>query len=348
MTRTKPLTIGIASILLMVPVWEGGCSNGGLGGTYQAIEAGTDNADAELAPSGDAGPGDGGVCGDNVCQTNETCISCPNDCGKCPACGGAPSCSSGLALPSQPEALSNDELSAPISQSDAGAPDPTGCDDAQLRMRIASISVGHQGKNVWLPTGTISGSPQSYYCIVQASDGAVVSSSPDAGSNGTVEVAITKPTALIPDFGSADFAPSDSIFWGQSAPELTQNNLTVTYSCFQQAQPGSNSWSAVLSAAAGAAGGLANAGPYGWAFGIGSVALQTVAAAISAAQQQGDWHMFDVTQTIDQSWMLDLANGREWSFTESAGDQAFGYPWSLTVTVESWGCANPRPGGSSN
>ena len=66
----------------------------------------------------------------------------------------------------------------------------------------------------------------------------------------------------------------------------------------------------MLSAAAEAAGSLAGAGPYGWAFGVGDVALQTVSAAIAAAQQQGDWHMFDVTQTIDRSWLLDLTNGR--------------------------------------
>lgn len=76
---------------------------------------------------------------------------------------------------------------------------------------------------------------------------------------------------------------------------------------------------------------------------MGDVALQTVSAAINAAQQQGDWHMFDVTQTIDRSWLLDLTNGRSWSFTPSGGEAAFQYPWSLTVRVESWGCADPKP-----
>jgi len=102
----------------------------------------------------------------------------------------------------------------------------------------------------------------------------------------------------------------------------------------------------VFSAAASTAGSLASAGPYGWAFGVGAVALQTVSAAIAAAQQQGDWHMFDVTQTIDQSWLLDLSNGRTWSFTQSGGDAAFQYPWSLTAYVESWGCADVKPAGA--
>jgi hypothetical protein len=181
---------------------------------------------------------------------------------------------------------------------------------------------------------------------MQASDGAILTGGgDDAGTGGTVEVALTKPTATIPDFGSADFGPADSLFWGQMGPRLTQGNLTVTYSCFQQKDPSSNSFSNVLMAAAMAAGNLANAGPYGWAFGLGSVALQAAGAAVQSAQQQGDWHMFDVTQTIDESRLLDLSNGRTWSFTQGGGNAAFQYPWSLTVHVESWGCADPRPTG---
>jgi hypothetical protein len=347
---SMPYSMRTTVILLMFLAGAGCSSGGSADATYPSDEAGT--ADAGVASETGTFPtatpdaaAEGGQCGDNVCQPSETCVTCPNDCGQCLACSGSPSCSNGLALPSQTTERAFDELSAPASQSDAGVAvaDGTNCADAQLRLRISRLEVGHQGKEVWLPTGTVSGPPQSYYCLLQASDGAVVASSPDAGSNGTVEVALTKPTALIADYGGSDFAPTDSIFWGQTGPRLTQSNLTVTYSCFQQAQPGSNSFSAVLSAAASAAGSLAGAGPYGWAFGVGAVALQTVSAAIAAAQQQGDWHMFDVTQTIDRSWLLDLTNGRSWSFTQSGGNAAFQYPWSLTLHVESWGCADPKP-----
>jgi hypothetical protein len=289
------------------------------------------------------------VCGDSVCAPDENCIACPDDCGQCPVCTGAPSCTQGLALPSQPLTLSFDELSKPIASADTGVPDggfPKGadCGGARLRLRISRIEVGHQGKEVWLPTGAINGPPQSYYCLMQATAGAVVSQS-DGGTNDTVEVALTKATAAISDNGGADFGPADSIFWGQAGPRLTETNLTVTYSCFQQAQPGGSSWATVLAAAGMAAGSVAGAGPYGWAFGIADVALQTVAAAIAASQQQGDWHMFDVTQTIDRSWLLELTNGHVWSFTQSGGDAAFQYPWSATIYVESWGCAYPKATG---
>ena len=51
---------------------------------------------------------------------------------------------------------------------DGGFPSGTDCSGAQLRLRISRLEVGHQGKQVWLPTGTLDGAPQSYYCVVQA------------------------------------------------------------------------------------------------------------------------------------------------------------------------------------
>lgn len=318
---------------------------GGATGTQKCTAAGVFDVCAcnvLTPPEHDAAPA---VCGDHSCEQAESCKSCPSDCGECPKCNLAPSCSEGLALPSQPTTSSFDDLSKPADppKTDAGAPIVSTCADAQLRMRISRIEVGHQAKEVWLPTGTVSGPAQSYYCLVQASDGVVVSNAPDAGSNGTVEVALTKPTAKIADNSGADFAPSDSIFWGGQGPRLTHTNLTVTYSCFQQKDPGSNAWDNILKAAANAAGGLASSGPYGWAFGLGSIGLQVVDAAVNAAQSQGDWHMFDVTQTIDRSHLVDLTNGRVWSFTQSGGNSAFHYPWSMTVYVESWGCADALP-----
>lgn len=336
--------LSVASLALFAGCAGGSTTNptGGAGGT---LSTGSGGEGGLILPVSDAAPPKG-VCGNFACEMDETCETCPTDCGQCPACLAAPSCSVGVALPSQPRTLTFDELSAPVSSAttvpDGGFPTTADCGGAQLRLRISRLEVDHQGKQVWLPTGTLDGSPQSYYCLVQASDGAIIAA-PDAGANGTLEVALTKATATIPDHGGADFGPADSIFWGQTGPRLTQNNLTITYSCFQQAQPGSNSWSAVLTAAGAAAGTLAGAGPYGWAFGVADVALQTAAAAVTASQQQGDWHMFDVTQTIDKSWLIPLTNGYVWSFKQGGGEQAFHYPWGMTVYVESWGCADLAP-----
>ncbi len=355
MTRTRNYRGVVANVLkvniavLLAFTMACGASESNAAWSPPESDSGNDSAStaSRMPGSTDAGSTPA-VCGDGVCEPGESCTTCANDCGQCPTCTLAPSCSQGLALPSQPQSVAFAGLAtrAPVATDDAGVTLANTCQDAQLRLRISRIDVGHQAKQVWLPTGTISGPPQSYYCLLQASDGAVVSGSgPDAGTNGSVEVALTPPTALIPDFGGADFGPANSIFWGQKGPRLTQGNLTITYGCFQQKQPGSDTWSNVLGAAAMAAGNLANAGPYGWAFGLGSVALQVAAAAVASAQQQGDWHMFDVTQTIDESRLLDLTHGRTWSFTEGGGNAAFQYPWSLKVTVEAWGCADPKPAG---
>jgi len=40
---------------------------------------------------------------------------------------------------------------------------------------------------------------------------------------------------------------------------------------------------------------------------------------------------------------LPLTNGATWSLTQSGGDAALQYPWSLTLSIESWGCAAVKP-----
>jgi hypothetical protein len=302
----------------------------------------TDGVDLLSSSSPDLKPS---VCGDDVCSPGESCKLCPNDCGECPKCNASPSCSDGAAFPSQTTELSFDELSLPSSQATVGVPDggfpvPNACGGAQLRVRLKRIAVGHQGKMIWLPTGTISGSAQTYYCLVQATDG-IIASAPDMG-NSTVELALTPPTAQIDDNSYADFGPLNSVFWGQAGPRLTQSNLTISYSCYQQKDTASSAvWQGIFDAGSKAAGGLANAGPYGWAFGLGSTVLGAVSGAISsAAAAANDRKMFDVTQTIDKSWLLELTNGHTWSFNRNGGNQAGQYPWSVTLTMESWGCAN--------
>src|SRR5262249_5138676 len=159
-------------------------------GTVSTIDATADVP--PLVPPQPARDAAAAVCGDRVCEGKETCKTCPTDCGDCPKCNLAPSCSDGFALPSQPTTVKFEDLSTPVTPGTAEAGAPTTkstCGDAQLRMRIARIEVGHQGKQVWLPTGTLSGSPQSYYCVVQASDGIIVGPADAGGSQGTVEVA---------------------------------------------------------------------------------------------------------------------------------------------------------------
>src|SRR5689334_21266323 len=46
-------------------------------------------------------------CGDNQCNGTETCESCPQDCGRCPRCSLAPSCTGAVSVPSASMALTS-------------------------------------------------------------------------------------------------------------------------------------------------------------------------------------------------------------------------------------------------
>jgi hypothetical protein len=83
---------------------------------------------------------------------------------------------------------------------------------------------------------------------------------------------------------------------------------------------------------------------YGWAFGVGATAA--AAAAAAAAANSGDKKVFSYTQTIDKAKLLELTNGRTWDIEQNSGDcnNWGGCSWSWTLSVESWGCADLKPG----
>ena len=45
------------------------------------------------------------VCGDGTCDAEETCKDCPSDCGACPVCAEARSCTTGASAPGQTKAV---------------------------------------------------------------------------------------------------------------------------------------------------------------------------------------------------------------------------------------------------
>jgi hypothetical protein len=260
-----------------------------------------------------SGPSGPAVCGDFQCTGAESCASCPGDCGACAVCSGTPSCDTAAGLPVSPTPLP--ELDLPESV-DGGAPppaDPGNCQAPLLRFRIADVTVNKDGGSI--------------YCIVSASDG--VSS----------EVAITTKTKSLGDGETNYFDPGVGLFWGQMALKPTTNNITVTYDCFKV---GSDAWSNVLMAVANQAMMVAGvAGPYGWAFGAASVGA--AAAAAGAAAASGDDHRLNAQQTIDRARLYELTNGRQWTIRQGGSCGIF-CNWDWTVTVESWGCAEQKPG----
>src|SRR5262245_33904692 len=166
--------------------------------------------------------------------------------------------------------------------------DQTDCVAPQLRLRVRQINIVRDGVNL---------GSADLYCIIEASDGA------------HSEVMITPlQTGIGDDAPPLVFPPEASTFWGQGMPWQTLNNVAITYKCFRAVS--NESYTKVFDAiqeGAKAAGGIA--GPYGWAFGVGSVAAGLISAAIPEGQ---DETRISVQQIIDKSMLLELTNGRTW------------------------------------
>jgi hypothetical protein len=263
-------------------------------------------------------------CGDGICNNNETCQTCPDDCNICAACNAAPSCTNAVGIPANPPDRSDLDIWDNVTQPappDGGMstpppPDGSNCRDPQVRVRIASISVQQNGGQ--------------YYCIIDASNGA------------HSEAAVTDLSKQLGDGETNYFDPSVGVFWGQQALVTTSTNLTITYKCYRT-NNGAASVASVLTALGNAAaqqGGMQ--GMYGWAFGAGAAGAAAAAAAAKAAS--GDDERLNEQQTIDVKTLLDLTNGKSWQIHKrySRGFLGVGN-YELSLTVEAWGCADARP-----
>jgi hypothetical protein len=212
------------------------------------------------------------------------------------------------------------EESLVVSNLDEGVPpDQTDCMDPQLRLRLRHIKV--------YETGTVFG--VDLYCVLTASDGF------------TSELFVTPlHTGISNDHLPLLYDPMVSAFWGQRGLHPTMSNLTVTYQCYRSTD--NSTYQDMLDSVeegALAAGGVA--GPYGWAFGLGSIAASLASAALG---QSSDKLWLNVQQTIDANALLDLTNGRIWQVRQSGPGETFtlGGIWDWMLEIEAWGCADTR------
>lgn len=270
-----------------------------------------------------------GPCGDGVCNGNETCQTCPVDCGQCMACSLAPSCTNGASLPANLTPL--DTLDC--TDTDAGAPrcgvgvdagppiQDTDCLAPQLKIGLGDIRVILNGV----------GGSLDMFCMVIADDGH------------TAELIITPEEMGISDHAAPILLPTaQATFWGQDtgSPKLSQFPLTISYQCFEVDSP--STWQSVLGAIAMSAGQVASVpgNPYGWAF--GAVSAGAAAAQAGLAASNGSYLRMNYQQTIDPSVFLELTNGKTWTVEQSGS--ANGHTWDWALDVQSWGCSQARQG----
>lgn len=268
-------------------------------------------------------------CGDLYCEADkgETCELCPVDCGECPKCDLAPTCTGAFSVPTQTKALSdfdNDGKTSYVSGVGMGVPpSATSCTAPKLKIRVASITVNLNGTG-W--------SDLDMFCMVEANDG--VSS----------ELIVSPAEKGLGDHAPPiTLSPAEGTFWGQDVGSVKQSqfNITITYRCFQMDDNGA--LTSALDAIAQAAGGVGQVpgNPYGWAFSLGGAAAAAASAAVQASS--GNHLRLQVQQTIDKGALLDLTNGRTWTIRQTGDAGGLGGKWDWQLGIEAWGCSTPKP-----
>ncbi len=311
-----------------------GCAAGSASVTGVDATVGADASDAVVLPEvstvdvatwADTVPAP--RCGDGECTApSETCTTCPLDCGACPMCNMAPSCTGALAVPTSSMAL--DECSNVVGGTertnyacgtDLGvSPGATTCADPKLRLRIQQMSI-RQG---FFDLG------QNLYCVVTAEDGT------------HSELLLTPPSAVAGNQNTTaiNLPLSQAVFWGQGDLYRSISDITVTYKCYLASNAAAAQ--SVLNDIANRAGMAAeHADGYGWVFGTVSVLGTILGSSLGAIS---DSNVLDVQQTLAAGALLDLTNGRTWVIHHQRGNLSLSGASDLDVTIQSWGCADVR------
>ena len=280
---------------------------GGSGGGNPAVTGGG---------SGDTGGSTSGVmCGDLTCDVanGEDCETCRPDCGVCPVCEAAPTCTGAMAPPTSTTHVADCDSGSRVQYAcgidtppheDAGV-----CIAPELRIRVRKMHIERGGFVT----------KKGLYCIITGEDGT------------HSEILLTQRSEVGGDGSDVVGSLTDSVFWGQSDLFLSMSNLTITYKCYL----GSNAatYEQIFGDVSDAAADNADAaGEYGWVFGAASLASQIIGSALASGT---DDEILNVQQIIDQSALLDLTNGRSWTVRQDKGDE-------LVLDIESWGCAEAR------
>lgn len=261
----------------------------------------------------DAGPMDAPRCGDLRCDDSESCRECPTDCGECPMCSLAPTCTGAMAIPTGSERLEsfdNGEETVYESGVEEEYEEDSNCLAPELRLRVRKLTMVEE-RNLF---GGI-----SVFCAITATDGE------------RSELFVTELMQDVSSDGEVTFDPTTSTFWGLEELAPTMSNLTVTYKCFEA---NSDAFNQVVMGIEEGATDIAESGGggmYGWIFGAAGVAAGLLADATSGTPDTS--RRLDVQQTIDSRAFYDLTNGRIWQIEDDLGAR-------IRLDIEAWGCAD--------
>lgn len=305
------------------------CTDTGWGACVCAPGKGKPSFDDDGGDFEDDGPA---VCGDFRCDSKkgESCEDCPMDCGECPTCDLAPTCTGAFSVPFDFERLpefDNEGRDSFGSGEFMGTPpEETTCTAPRLKIQLSKVIAHRDGLSTFGTGGF------KIFCIVEATD------------NKDMELVLTEKMDLEGDGKSQIVSGTNGIFWGQGTSTVKQSqfHLTLNYNCYRD-QDG-NVWKDVLdgvSKAAGAGAGIPG-NPYGWAFGLGSVAA---AAAKSAIQDAGLTNVLSIEQRIHKDALLLLTQGKTWSIRQSGKFKSgTGSEKSdVELVIRAWGCSTPKP-----
>lgn len=297
--------------------------------------------DASVDVQSDAAP----VCGDTICESSkgEDCVSCPTDCGQCKPCDYAPTCTGAASVPTTvtdlPSFDNMDQTSYSSTVPNAIPLMQTNCVAPQLKMAITGVQVILDGQSGPLNIGDGSA---DVFCAVTAQDAMNVQGAITQLFSGQKDHSPVRPVdALSGTFWGVPLVVAGTDGGKTTAPPLlSQSNIQIHYQCFRAESP--DAVDKALSAIAGATAGISAipGNPYGWAFGLGSAALQGILGAITG---NGNHAWLDVIQNVSADALLDLTNGRTWKIHQSGNSDGH---WEMELTVESWGCSILRPTGT--
>jgi hypothetical protein len=187
------------------------------------------------------------------------------------------------------------------------------CDDPRMRIRVARLDVHEEDDDF---------ANDEVYCAITA----------EAAEAG--ELKITPITPALDEGDSHTYNLDAGLVWGQSELAAPKGNLLLAYNCIESDT--ANGYTDLLMAvadAANAAGGVDIPGVDGWVFPAVGIVSNLLAGALSL---DGDDLLFNGTQVVPETEMINLTHGAWWSVRRNGTNLNSDWDWELRMEI--WGC----------